>query len=222
MGSRAADQNPDFDAFALDDLINVPRRTAARAIGIPEDRLREWETRGLLRPRVLTENGTRRITSYSLDDLVQGRVIRILEDRHKIHIRQITRIVEEYRAYSEKPLSQLVWGVSENHIYLQFPDGGWVDGHEPGQGVMVEVIDLDEIRADSRRAIQRPEADRGKIEKRRGVQHSVPVFVGTRTPLEAVHSFLKRGATTEEILEAYPHLTAEDIDLARDLLTTAS
>jgi uncharacterized protein (DUF433 family) len=43
-----------------------------------------------------------------------------------------------------------------------------------------------------------------------------PVFAGTRIPVAAVVTYLKRGLPVEEILEAFPQLTKADIEAARN------
>ena len=84
--------------LGMDDdvLIGVPRSTASRVIGVPERRLRDWNTAGLVYPSHEARVGRSLIWTYSLEDLVQGRVVRELEDRG-IHVRVIRRIVESVR-----------------------------------------------------------------------------------------------------------------------------
>ena len=52
--------------------------------------------------------------------------------------------------------------------------------------------------------------------KRRRVHASKPTFAGTRIPVSAVEAFLQEGASDEDILAAYPQLTAADIAVVRD------
>lgn len=53
-------------------------------------------------------------------------------------------------------------------------------------------------------------------EKRRKVQASKPVFRGTRVPVAAVRRYLQAGKTIQEILDAFPSLTEEDITAAAE------
>jgi uncharacterized protein (DUF433 family) len=206
----------------FDDVIGVPIRVAARVIGVPEQRLRRWDHIGLVVPRVARVVGRRRYLSYSLEDLVQGCVVRELEERD-IHVRVVRRVVEAARTKTTpEPLSQLTWATDGQHVYVGYEDGSWVDGHAPGQTVIVEVIDLDEVRAEARRRVRtRPAEQHGVIETRRNVQSSRPVFAGTRTPVDAVLAYLRRDLPDERILAAFPHLTVEDIDAARQLATAS-
>jgi uncharacterized protein (DUF433 family) len=55
----------------------------------------------------------------------------------------------------------------------------------------------------------------GKIERRRKVQGSKPVFEGTRVPVDTVVRYIKRGIPDREILEAFPSLTRADIRAAK-------
>ena len=47
-----------------------------------------------------------------------------------------------------------------------------------------------------------------------GVMKGIPVFRGTRIPVHAVADMLAQGAAAEEILDGYPALTREAVDLA--------
>jgi len=53
-----------------------------------------------------------------------------------------------------------------------------------------------------------------RIEIKPAVMLGKPVIRGTRIPVELVLRKLAEGATIEELLEAYPRLTAEDIRAA--------
>ena len=62
-----------------DELIGASLATAARVIGIAERRLRAWNDRGLVYPTEWSKLGSRTIWTFSLEDLVQGRVVKQLE-----------------------------------------------------------------------------------------------------------------------------------------------
>ena len=51
----------------------------------------------------------------------------------------------------------------------------------------------------------------GRIEINRDVMLGKPVVRGTRIPVEMLLRKLAEGATTAELLDAYPRLTVEDI-----------
>jgi uncharacterized protein (DUF433 family) len=46
------------------------------------------------------------------------------------------------------------------------------------------------------------------------IMRGTPVFKATRIPVDLVADMLAQGATVEEILEGYPTLTKEKIDIA--------
>lgn len=54
----------------------------------------------------------------------------------------------------------------------------------------------------------------GRIEMNVGVMQGKPVIRGTRIPVELVLRKLAEGATTEDLLDAYPRLAADDIRAA--------
>lgn len=53
-----------------------------------------------------------------------------------------------------------------------------------------------------------------RIESRPDVMLGKPVIRGTRVPVELIVRKLGEGATVEDLLDAYPHLTREDIQAA--------
>lgn len=113
-------------------------------------------------------------------------------------------------------MTELRFAVQGDNLYFRHPDGMWEGGQRPGQIVLAEVILLDEVRADLRRAAAERNREPGRIVKRRRVHASKPTFAGTRIPVSAVEAFLREGASEEDILAAYPQLTAADIAVVRD------
>ena len=113
-----------------------------------------------------------------------------------------------------KPLASLNWGTNGAEVFVGFSDGGWTRGKEPGQGVLVEMLDLDRIRLSARTSLQRPSRQAGRVEKRRSSLGHKPVFAGTRIAVATVAAYLRRGIPAPEILEAFPDLTESDIALA--------
>ena len=53
-----------------------------------------------------------------------------------------------------------------------------------------------------------------RIERNPRVMMGKPVIKGTRIPVELIMRKLSEGATLEELLDAYPHLSREDIRAA--------
>ena len=203
-----------------DELIGVSFSTAARVIEIEERRLRAWNDRGLVSPSLVTQLGSRQIWTFSLEDLVQGRVVKELEDR-EISVRYIRRVVEAVRSSTyPQPLASLVWGVAGHEIFVGYPDGGWVGDRRPSQNVFVETLDLETIRGDARCSARARQPEHvGAMASRRGKLGSKDVFAGTRIPVAAVVEYIERGATNERILQGFPDLRSEDVDSARQLVS---
>lgn len=170
-------------------------------------------------PSLASELGSRSIWTFSLEDLVQGRVVKELEDRGT-SVRHIGRVVEAVRSSTHpRPLASLVWGVAGHELFVGYPDGSWVGDRRPSQNVFIETLDLETIRGDARRSAQerRPD-DIGAVETRRGKLGSKEVFAGTRISVSAVVEYIERGASDERILQGFPDLRSEDIDSARRLV----
>jgi len=198
-----------------DEMIGVTVERAASIIGVTVQKVAAWERIGLVEPRFRDYVGRRRVRIYGLSELVELRIVCELTRRgQSVHV--VRRIVEAHRSSTiPNPLRELRWATDAGMVFVGFEDGSWVGGRHPSQGVIPEVIDLDEIRASTRDAALRRMGRPGAIQKRDGVLGRKPVFEGTRTPVDAVVAYYRRGFSDADILEAFPHLTADDLEAAR-------
>jgi uncharacterized protein (DUF433 family) len=198
-----------------EELVGMSAERAAALTGISTRRLKSWHQIGLVSPRVDAQLSPRTVVRlYGFDQLVELLVAHdIVQRGHSV--RQVRSFVDVLRADHPKPLRQLRWAVEGDELFVQFPDGTWYGDRRPTQSVLAETIDLDEVRARVHEGLVRPGRP-GDVERRRGAMGGKPVFAGTRTPVAAVRTYLARGASDREILEAFPHLTKADIQTARD------
>ena len=198
-------------------------KRAAEIAAISRQRLRYWEKTDLITPDVARVISPRNVVRlYSLARVVELVVASELR-RQGVSLQHIRRIIEHLREQGyEAPLREVRFALSGDRVMFQHTDGSWEDSRQPFQGVMWQVIDLEEIRARIRSRLSRSSSDAGVIEKRRKVQASKPVFRGTRVPVEAVEGYLKAGKSVREIMEAFPSLTEEDIEAARAQLTSVA
>ncbi len=199
-----------------DDRTAVSVERAAEIAGISRRRLRYWEKTELITPDVERTISPRNVVRlYSLPRLVELAVA--AELRHQgVSLQHIRRIIEYLRSRCyEAPLREVRFARSGDRVLFQHADGTWEESGRPYQGLIVQVIDLEQIRARVQNRLARRGTDAGTVEKRRKVQASKPVFRGTRVPVEAVRGYLEAGKSTEEILAAFPSLTEEDIEAVK-------
>lgn len=206
-------------------LVAVPLPIAARLVGMTERRLAEWDERGFLTPtakRQLSERNTVRL--YEFGDLIEIRVaLALIDQRLSLpHVERVIGYLRKARGFGN-PLRELAFAVVRGKIFFKLPDGTWEGEVRPRQVVFHSVLNLEVIREEMAQRLRdnQKKLRRAAVERRRKVLGHKEVFAGTRTPIEAVLSFLASGASDEEILEAYPHLTPDDINLARSLATSA-
>lgn len=207
------------------DRAMIPSRRAAGIAGISRQRLRYWEDTGLIEPTVHRKLSSRNVVRlYSLDRLLELVVAATLVRTPGIslqHLRQVLAYLREEGGYSA-PLRELRFAVEGNEVFFQHADGTWEGSRRPTQLVARQLVDLEEIRELIQDQLARSDRDRGRIEKRRKVLGSKPVFAGTRVPYSAVASFIEAGASDDEILEAFPTLEEEDVGAARERFAAAS
>jgi uncharacterized protein (DUF433 family) len=213
----------EVEVTLADERTALPDKRAVEIAAISRQRLRYWEKTDLITPdveRVISPRNVVRL--YSLPRVVELVVASELR-RQGISLQHIRRIIDHLRAQGyEAPLREVRFALSGDRVMFQHTDGSWEDSRQPFQGVMWQVIDLEEIRSRIRGRLARSGSDAGVIEKRRKVQASKPVFRGTRIPVEAVEGYLKAEKSVREIIEAFPSLTEEDIEAARAQLTSVA
>jgi DNA-binding transcriptional MerR regulator len=207
-----------------EEVLAFPDTQARRLAGVSMRRLRYWEEAGLAVPSIkrrLSEHNTVRL--YSYQDLLNLLVVSALRTERNMSLQKIRRVVTHLRSRGyQAPLRELKFATVGREIYFQHPDGKWEGDLRPDQIVIVEVILLDPLRLRIDRAAARPAQDAGRVEKRRGVHASAPVFAGTRIRVATVQRYLQQGYRTEAILEAFPDLSVADVEEARRQLAAAS
>ena len=201
---------------ASEQVLAFPDTQARQLAGVSMRRLRYWEQVGLVVPsikRSLGEHNTVRL--YSYQDLLALLVVSGLRTERNTSLQKIRRIVRHLRSRGyQAPLRDLRFATVGDQIYFQHPDGTWEGDLRPDQTVLVETILLDPLRLRIDTAARRPADDAGRVEKRRGVHASAPVFAGTRIRVATVQRYLRQGYGTEAILAAFPDLRVADVNEA--------
>jgi len=197
-----------------DELFAATPESAARLAGVTVGQLGYWRRIGLVQPAVVRRLSARNeVRLYDFAGLVELRIVAAL--RTRLSLQHIREVIGRLRDSYDRPLSELRFAVEGRQLYFQHSDGSWEGGKRPGQLVIAEVIMLDAVRADIRRAAAAHRREPGRIVRRRRVLASKPTFAGTRIPVTAVEAFLDRGASDEQILAAYPQLTRADVAAVR-------
>lgn len=202
----------------MDERKVATRDTAARIAGISRRQVDYWAERGLVVPSVVDRLSPRRpVVFYSFLDLLALTVAAELR-RRNVSLQHIREIVERVRTYGhEEPLTQLRWATEGSHLFFQHPDGEWESGRRPGQALIQEMLDLDEVRGHIRRELGRSSETVGRIEKRRGAMGSKKLVAGTRVPVETVRRYIEAGRSPEQIVESFPVLELADVRAVAEL-----
>lgn len=197
-----------------DDLFVATREQAARIAGISTRQVDYWTSHDLIQPSVDTRLTPGRIIRFfDFSQLMALCVAAELRARGVSlqHIRQITDRVKRHDGY-DQPLTQLVWATEGGRLYFQHPDGGWEGAARPHQGIIREVLDLEELRIRIRESAVRDRADVGRTERRRGTLGSKEVVAGTRVPVATVRRYIDAGRSPEEVVVAFPALEVADVE----------
>ena len=142
---------------------------------------------------------------YYYDRLLELLVAAALRGHTGISLQHIRRIVTHLRdAGYEAPLRELVFAVSGSLVYFRHPDGSWSGDPAPDQTVLHQVLDLEPLKAQIRRAGETTQDQIGRVERRRASVGSKPVFAGTRLPVAKVKSYIDHGFTTQRFSNRSP------------------
>jgi uncharacterized protein (DUF433 family) len=220
-GVMALEQD-EWWATVTGELLAVTEDKAAALADVSVRQLRYWDEISLVGPSVHHSFGPRtNVRLYGFGELMELLVAAELRRAPGIAPRHIRRVVAHLRARGyDRPLQQLVFAVAGNELYFQHPDGTWEGGYRPDQIVIQQVIDLARIQAKIASATERAPDAAGGIERRRKTLGYKPVFAGTRVPFDKVRNYLEHGFSTEQIIEAFPVLTAADVEAARQSLAS--
>ncbi|WAC48083.1 DUF433 domain-containing protein [Asticcacaulis sp. SL142] len=179
-------------------------------------RLAEWDRAGFFPPEFAEDN--RRLPYsriYSFSDVVGLKTLQILRDKWKVPMLHLREVADQLAAVCEKPWSELRLAVLKNEV-LVLDDLGQGEAVLNGQKALIELDSvIDDLHRDIASMRKRPSGSEGKLERSKYVLHNAQRIAGTRIPVSAVIQYLKSGATDEEIIEAYPDLTSEDIATVR-------
>ncbi len=178
--------------------------------GLSQRQLRYWDSTGFFRPSFRVDS--KRV--YSFRDLVGLRAIAPI--RQRLSLQSIREISHWLNSNYEAPWSSLRFYLAGDDLVFAEPDSqDLVSTKYPGQEVM--EIDLDEIRNQTIRAVERRQRNPdqlGQVVRFRDVMRNSPVLAGTRVTTRAIYDFHASGCSPEEILFEYPGLSTEDIEAA--------
>ena len=202
---------------AGEDVLALPDTQARQLAGVSLRRLRYWEQAGLVVPSIKRRlSGHNTVRLYGYQDLLALLVVAALRTDQQMSLQKIRRVVRHLRSRGyQEPLRELRFTTVGDEIYFQHRDGTWEGDLRPDQLVLAGVIHMDPLRLRIEEAAARPPSDAGRVDKRRGVHGSAPVFAGTRIRVATVQRYLRHGYETGAILAAFPDLRREDVDEAR-------
>lgn len=197
----------------------------AKLTGLSRGQLRAWNRRGFIRPDYKGEGDRKPFTHiYSFKDLLKLRVLNQLRNVYNVPMRELERVENELAHMGdEKWTSQKLW-VLNRRVVFEEPESH--RKREIASKQFVAEIPLQVVTADTRQDIQklnrRDEGTVGRIQRRKHVHSSEPVFAGTRIPVRAIADYIQAGQPDEAIIDQFPGLELEDISAARNWLKEAA
>lgn len=199
-----------------EDRYVATREQAASMAGVRAARVDYWVDTGLIEPSAdqhLTPH--RRVMLFSFQELLSILVAAQLRERgiSLQHMRVVVNRLRE-RGY-ELPLAELRFATEGSEVYFMDEHGRWEAGRRPAHALIDHRIDIGELRARVQRSTGRAPDSYGRIESRRGALGSKPLIAGTRVPVRTVQSYLDAGKEADEIIEAFPSLTQDDVTAVR-------
>ena len=188
--------------------------------GLSRAQLRRWNRSEFIRPEFRINDNTRKPFSYiySFKDLLKLRVLNQLRNVYSVPMGELRRVEQELSHLGDaKWTSQKLW-VHNRRVVFEEPES--CQKREVSSKQFVAEIALEIVTSDARQDIhkmnRRNGGEVGRIEKRRHLHSSEPVFAGTRITVDAVIGFMNARFSDAEILVQFPDLQADDLRAARE------
>lgn len=209
------------DNHENDSLITFNERRAAEVAGMTLAQLRRLDAKGYVKPTVSQRSGVG--AAVRLYDFRELQALLVYAELHIIggySHQNIGKVLDRTRQEYLKPLNELVFArePGSDEIHFRHPDGTWEGSKQPSQGRMRQTLPLDEIRARIRKAASRPAENSGEIDQHRRRMGNATTFAGTRIKVSTVASYIEEGVPEDQIYEAFPQLSKQDLALARELV----
>ncbi len=189
---------------------------AAKLTGLSEWQLTSWDEKDVIRPSIAGYGGRDEPRLYSFTDLIALKVAAAM--RRKVPPRLIRRTIRELEALGfDQPLVTLSWYVESGGnetIYIDPGSGTPMSGKMVHQIAEPMDLRLREMRTGLETDIAKLSDRRhGEVEKARQVGGE-PVIIGTRVPAAKIARMVDAGWSIDQVVAAYPTVTAEDVRAA--------
>lgn len=200
-----------------------------RLTGVTKSQLRYWDNTDFYKPSYSEEN--RRLAFsriFSFKDIVALRILNVLRNQYNVslpHLRQVSDRLSHLEADPDRWTKSILYVLNKRVIWHE-PETDMPQEVVSGQYV-VPTVSLQKVVSDTKRDIAkyrtpRDQSQFGRIERKRYVNHNLPVLAGTRIPVSAIKRFSQAGYSDEDILSEYPDLTIGDIKAALEYGTKTS
>ena len=186
-----------------------------RLTDLSHAQLRYWDRTGFFKPAYGDNPRAPYGRVYSFRDAVGLRTLSILRKRHEIPLQQLRKVARELSQYNESPWSELTLYVLRGEVYFREPETEKLRGALSGQYTYLRLRSIiQDVAAEAEKLKRRTPAQIGRIERNRYIVHHAWVVAGTRIPTKAIWNFTKAGYSPEGIIQEYPLLTEQDIQVA--------
>jgi uncharacterized protein (DUF433 family) len=189
----------------------------AELTGLSKSQLRYWDNTDFFRPSIKNEVGKPFGRVYSFRDVVSLRVLSLLRNTHFVSLQELRNVGHWLATQPETTWANGKFFVAGRRVYFYDPAHDVVrQGSRTPQTVV--PVEMHTIVADTERRAEklrtRAPEEIGQIVQIRNVSHNYPVIAGTRIRTNAIIRFHEAGYSTDEIINEYPRLSAEDVDAA--------
>ncbi len=188
-----------------------------RLTGVSKEQLRCWDRTDFFKPAFGSED--RRLSYsriYSFRDITSLRVLHVLRNQYNVPLQHLRKVSADLSHLSDAKWTATTLYVLNRHVVFVEPDSDRYREIVSKQYVI--GIPLSVVVSDTKRDIEqlqtRGDAQIGKFEKARLVNHNALVIAGTRIAVATIRRFAEDGFSVDQIMREYPTLTESDIKAA--------
>lgn len=188
----------------------------SRVTGLTKGQLRDWDKRGFFQPKYAYDDRRAAYSRiYSFRDVVGLKTISTLRKEYRIGFSKLHKVAEKLKEKGFHHWADTKLYVVKKEVHFRDPSTGDIESLKDGQLAMLAVIDvINDVTLSVEKLKHRPADSIGHVERHKFVSRNSWVVSGTRIPTSAIRRYAEAGYSTDQILEEYPTLSAEDVQAA--------
>jgi uncharacterized protein (DUF433 family) len=188
-----------------------------RMTGLTKGRLRYWARTDFFCPSFVEEDQRLAFSRfYSFKDVVALRTLEMLRVQNSVPLQHLRKVAAKLSHLKDDLWTKTTLFVVNKEVSFVNPETGKPEGVLSGQyllGIPLKQV-IEDTSAEIVNISLRREETVGQVARTRSIARNAWVIAGTRIPIGAIRRLHEDGYSDSRIIEEYPVLTRQDIQVA--------